>query len=254
MKHFFIISILLCILSISAQELNMKELKQIVTSAQDTHKSLLDSKLVGESSSFILSVKGSMTDGGLLTTTVPWTIFQNGKSFSGRWQDGGKTIQFYGDLKGALVNITWKFQEKKLIREFSCSILSAQNDFSIRVGKALEFPDSIILPVILKQAEKLQEALSKQNPCQELAEIAINIATILDIHINNSNRAVVNIHGAFSVSAPNSKSYGNGKAIQFHLLIKSGSGTLRHEIIGGYLFLTAILGSWSGEYWVWQEE
>lgn len=61
-----------------------------------------------------------------------------------------------------------------------------------------------------------------------------------------STRAIVTKNFSWSVSTGQVAQYGDGTVINFHLWITGGYGSVRHEIMAGYLVLTGLAGTMSG--------
>ncbi len=69
---------------------------------------------------------------------------------------------------------------------------------------------------------------------------------ILTGNWTESSRGIVTQNFSWSVSAGNVQQFGDGTVVQFHLWIGGGIGSIRHEIMAGYLVITGLWGSMHG--------
>lgn len=256
MRSIFLFCILICLVALSAQELKLEQdWQKSLNDLQEAHKTTLDTQLAQGKHRVMFSLQGQKVEKEMRNTILSWSLYESDKAFSAYCNAGEKKLQIQGNIKGPALNILWKISAKGQEKELACTILNSQNDFEVHFKKATDWQNSgLFLPAILDQASDWRKYVEAQS-MTKIANLAIGFIRILDNPTEISSRGVQEKWGKFFVGNYNkSLKIGNGKVISFHLLIYGGTGALKHEIIGGYLFLVAITGSWEGEYWIWQEE
>lgn len=253
--RFFIVIFLASLFSFEAQELRLeKDWQMSLKGLQENHETLLEKNLSQGTHRIVMSLLGQVAENKIQNTMVHWSVYESDKSFSAYCHVGDKQWIIQGNIKGGTLNLVWKIVEKGQEKVLGCTLLHSQNDFAIHLKKNAEIQNSgDFLSSLLERASDWRKALESQ-AIKSIANLSILFMQKLDNPKSLATRDVEEKWGKFFVgNYSKSLKLGNGKVLNFHLLIYGGSGALRHEIIGGYLFLTAIVGSWEGEYWLWQE-